>query len=185
MSTIVQTINELQANQKGVAAVVKQLQDNLNVICKATMLVVGQKASTTQDGQTQKLNNGSFLTHTEVMKLLEKKLHKPTMEDLKCVSQPPLLMEIFERHIRQGYKSPHFTLFNGRKESLVDFIRRFKGLALECYDKHDEYPLVEIYVNNIVLEYHVYLENLAINPFTKLIEVARKTSLLVKVQAKS
>lgn len=36
-------------------------------------------------------------------------------------------------------------------ESLVDFVRQLKDLALECYDERDEKLFVEICVNNIEL----------------------------------
>ena len=45
--------------------------------------------------------------------------------------------------------------------------------------------MIEICINNIVLEYRVYLENLNITQFTKLVEAARKTSLSVKAPVKA
>ena len=67
---------------------------------------------------------------------------------------------------------------------MVDFVIRFKDLALECYDEQDEGSLVEICINNIILDYMVYLENLNITQFTNLIEAARKTSISVKTLAR-
>ena len=58
-------------------------------------------------------------------------------------------------------------------------------MALECYDEQDEGTLVEICINNIIPEYKVYLENLNIMQFTKLIKVARKTFLSVKATVKA
>ena len=57
------------------------------------------------------------------------------------------------------------------------------NLTLECYDERKEGPLVEIYFNNILSDYKVYLENLDISQFSKLLEPAKKTSILVKVFA--
>ena len=58
-------------------------------------------------------------------------------------------------------------------------------MALECYDEQDEGTLVEMCINNIIPEYRVYLENLNITQFTKLIEATRKTSLSVKAPVKT
>ena len=67
---------------------------------------------------------------------------------------------------------------------MVDFVIRFKDLALECYDEQDEGSLVEICVNNIIPDYRVYLENLNITQFTKLIEATRRTFISVKTPAR-
>ncbi|KAH0992108.1 hypothetical protein GBA52_003591 [Prunus armeniaca] len=48
-------------------------------------------------------------------------------------------------------------------EDPVDFVHRFRDLALDCYDEKDEEALVEIYISNIVADYGVYLENIGIN----------------------
>ena len=70
-------------------------------------------------------------------------------------------------------------------EDLVDFVKKFRDLALDCYEEQDEQALVDICVNNIITEYGVYLENLSINRFSKLIEAARKTSASVKIASPS
>ncbi|BFG18248.1 hypothetical protein CerSpe_045220 [Prunus speciosa] len=68
-------------------------------------------------------------------------------------------------------------------ENPVDFVRRFRDLALDCYDEKDEESLVEICISNIVAEYRVYLENIGINQFSRLLEAVRKTSMSVKPAA--
>ncbi|CAL8175767.1 unnamed protein product [Prunus armeniaca] len=65
-------------------------------------------------------------------------------------------------------------------EDPVDFVRRFRDLALDCYDEKDEEALVEICISNIVADYRVYLENIGIRQFSRLLEVVRKTSMSVK-----
>ncbi|XP_024178185.1 uncharacterized protein LOC112184129 [Rosa chinensis] len=52
--------------------------------------------------------------------------------------------------------------------------------ALDCYDEKDEESLVEICINNILPEYRVYLENICITQFSRLIEAVRKTSMSIK-----
>ncbi|CAL9025182.1 unnamed protein product [Prunus brigantina] len=48
-------------------------------------------------------------------------------------------------------------------EDPVDFLRRFRDLALDCYDEKDKEALVEICISNIVADYRVYLENIGIS----------------------
>ncbi|XP_062021382.1 uncharacterized protein LOC133737940 [Rosa rugosa] len=67
-------------------------------------------------------------------------------------------------------------------ENLVDFVRRFRDLALDCYDEKGEQSLVEICVSNMLPEYRVYLENVGIAQFSGLMDAAKKTSLSVKAQ---
>ncbi|CAL9005340.1 unnamed protein product, partial [Prunus brigantina] len=55
-------------------------------------------------------------------------------------------------------------------EDPVDFVRRFQDLALDCYDEKDEEALVEICISNIVADYRVYLENIGISQFSRLLE---------------
>ncbi|KAI5343499.1 hypothetical protein L3X38_011375 [Prunus dulcis] len=65
-------------------------------------------------------------------------------------------------------------------EDPVDFVRRFRDLALDCYDEKDEDGLVEICISNIMADYRVYLENIGISQFSRLLEAVRKTSMSVK-----
>ncbi|CAL2270685.1 unnamed protein product [Prunus armeniaca] len=65
-------------------------------------------------------------------------------------------------------------------EDPVDFVRRFRDLALDCYDEKDEEALVEICISNIVADYRVYLENIGISQFSRLLEAVRKTTMSVK-----
>ncbi|CAL2240080.1 unnamed protein product [Prunus armeniaca] len=62
-------------------------------------------------------------------------------------------------------------------EDPVDFVRRFRDLALDCYDEKDEEALVKICINNIIADYRVYLENIGISQFSWLLEAVRKTSI--------
>ncbi|KAL6141772.1 hypothetical protein ACLB2K_060059 [Fragaria x ananassa] len=65
-------------------------------------------------------------------------------------------------------------------ENLVEFLRQFRDLALDCYDEKDEESLMEICIGNILPEYRVYLENIGITQFYRLIEAVRRTSMSVK-----
>ncbi|CAL8138363.1 unnamed protein product [Prunus armeniaca] len=66
-------------------------------------------------------------------------------------------------------------------EDPVDFVRKFQDLALDCYDEKDEEALVEICISNIMVDYRVYLENIGISQFSRLLEAVRKTSISVKL----
>ncbi|CAL2255873.1 unnamed protein product [Prunus armeniaca] len=66
-------------------------------------------------------------------------------------------------------------------ENPVDFVRRFRDLALDCYDEKDEEALVKVCISNIVAYYRVYMDNIGISQFSRLLEAVRKTSIAVKL----
>uniref|UniRef100_A0A2N9IAW3 Reverse transcriptase domain-containing protein n=1 Tax=Fagus sylvatica TaxID=28930 RepID=A0A2N9IAW3_FAGSY len=65
-------------------------------------------------------------------------------------------------------------------EGLLDFIKQFQDLALDCYVNHEERELIEICIDNMLPDYRAHLENLDIAQFTQLLQKARKTAALVK-----
>ena len=48
-------------------------------------------------------------------------------------------------------------------EDLMEYIKRFRYIALDCYDHCEERTLVEMCMTNMVREYRVVLENLDIS----------------------
>ncbi|EXB66332.1 hypothetical protein L484_008072 [Morus notabilis] len=68
-----------------------------------------------------------------------------------------------------------------RGEDLLNFVRRFCDLALDCYDENYKGALVDIRFNNIILDYCVHLENIGICKFSCLLKSARKIALSVRV----
>ena len=50
-------------------------------------------------------------------------------------------------------------------EDLIEYIKRFKDIALDYYDHYEEKTLVEMCVGNMIMEYRVVLENLEIFQF--------------------
>ena len=75
------------------------------------------------------------------------------------------------------------TLHNSKQkpsEGLLDFIRRFRDTALNCYGQYKEQELVEVCIDNMFLEYRAHLENLDIHQFAQLLQKARKTTLSAK-----
>ena len=48
-------------------------------------------------------------------------------------------------------------------EDLMEYIKRFRDIALDCYDHFEEKTLVEICMGNMIMEYKAVLENLEIS----------------------
>ena len=47
----------------------------------------------------------------------------------------------------------------------MEYIKRFKDIALDCYDHYKERMLVEMCMGNMIMEYRAVLENLEILQF--------------------
>ena len=47
----------------------------------------------------------------------------------------------------------------------MEYIKRFKDIALDCYDHCEERMLVEMCMTNMIREYMAVLENLEISQF--------------------
>ena len=50
-------------------------------------------------------------------------------------------------------------------KDLMEYIKRFKDITLDCYDHYKERTLVEMCMTNMIREYRVVLENLEISQF--------------------
>ena len=61
-------------------------------------------------------------------------------------------------------------------EDLMEYIKRFRDIALDCYDHCEEKMLVEMCMTNMIREYKAVLENLEISQFAQLLQKARKTA---------
>ena len=70
-------------------------------------------------------------------------------------------------------------------EGLLDYIQRFKDLSLICYNLVEEERLVDICIVGMLYEYRLYLENLQILSFTRLVEASRRTSMSMRKPIKS
>ena len=62
----------------------------------------------------------------------------------------------------------------------MEYIKRFRDIALDCYDHCEERTLVEMCMTNMIKEYRVVLENLEISQFAQLLQKARKIAQSVK-----
>ena len=65
-------------------------------------------------------------------------------------------------------------------EDLMEYIKRFRDIALDCYDHCEERTLVEMCMTNMIREYRTVLENLEISQFTQLLQKARKIAQFIK-----
>lgn len=54
-------------------------------------------------------------------------------------------------------------------EDLMEYIKRFRDIALDCYDRCEERTLVEMCMTNMIREYRAVLENLEISQFAQLL----------------
>ena len=61
-------------------------------------------------------------------------------------------------------------------EDLMEYIKRFRAIAFDCYDRCEERTLVEMCMTNMIREYRAILENLEISQFAQLLQKARKTA---------
>ena len=48
-------------------------------------------------------------------------------------------------------------------EDLMEYIKRFRDITLDCYDHCEERILVEMCITNMIREYRAVLENLEIS----------------------
>ena len=62
----------------------------------------------------------------------------------------------------------------------MEYIKRFRDIALDCYDHCEERILVEMCMTNMIKEYRTVLENLEISQFVQLLQKAKKIAQLVK-----
>lgn len=51
----------------------------------------------------------------------------------------------------------------------MEYIKRFRDIALDCYGHYEEKTLVEMCMDNMIMKYRVVLENLDIAQFTQLL----------------
>ena len=65
-------------------------------------------------------------------------------------------------------------------EDLMEYIKRFRDIAFDCYDYCEEKTLVEMCMGNMIMEHRVALENLEIFQFAQLLQKARKTGQSVR-----
>ena len=66
------------------------------------------------------------------------------------------------------------------REDLMEYIKRFRDIALDYYDHCEERTLIEMCMTNMIREFRAVLENLEISQFVQLLQKARKIAQSVK-----
>ena len=61
-------------------------------------------------------------------------------------------------------------------EDLMEYIKSFRNIELDCYDHCEEKTLVGICMGNMIKDYRAILENLEIFQFALLLRKAKKTA---------
>ena len=62
----------------------------------------------------------------------------------------------------------------------MEYTKRIRDIALDCYDHCEERTLVEMCMTNMIREFRAVLENLEISQFAQLLQKARKMAQSVK-----
>ena len=68
-------------------------------------------------------------------------------------------------------------------EDFMEYIKRFRDIALDCYDHYEEKMLVEMCMGNMIMQYRAALENLEVSQFLQLLQKARKMAQLVRLSS--
>ena len=77
------------------------------------------------------------------------------------------MVDVFCTKYFHGEEIVTFVTLQGTKqkngEDLMEYINRFRDIALDCYDHYEEKTLVEICMGNMIMEYIAILKNLKIS----------------------
>ena len=77
------------------------------------------------------------------------------------------MVDIFCIKYFHGEETVTFATLQGTKqnngEDLMEYIKSFRDIALDCYDHCEEKTLVEICMGNMIMEYIAILKNLKIS----------------------
>ena len=94
------------------------------------------------------------------------------------------MVDVFCTKYFHGEETVTFATLQATKqrngEDLMESIKRFRDIALDCYDHCEERTLVEMCMTNMIREFRVVLENLEISQFAQVLQKARKTAQSVK-----
>ena len=77
------------------------------------------------------------------------------------------MMDVFCTKYFHGEETVTLTTLQATKqrngENLIEYIKIFRDIALDCYDHCEERILVEMCITNMIREYRAVLENLEIS----------------------
>ena len=76
------------------------------------------------------------------------------------------MVDIFYSKYFHGEETITLAILQSRRqrsgEDLLEFIKRFRDIALDCDDHYKEKTLVEMCIGNMIMEYRAILKNLDI-----------------------
>ena len=83
------------------------------------------------------------------------------------------MVDVFYTKYFHGEETVTLVTLQGTKqrsgEELMKYIKRFRYIALDCYDHYEEKTLMEMCMGNMIMEYRAFLENLQISQFAHLL----------------
>ncbi|KAB2614617.1 hypothetical protein D8674_021205 [Pyrus ussuriensis x Pyrus communis] len=104
--------------------------------------------------------------------MLKNELHRSS-DDWKYVPKPPYLTNVLYMPYPKRYETPNLYFQHEERVTITQ---------LNNEDK-DEEAVVEICISNITADYMVYLENISISQFSRLLEVVKNTNLTNKKES--
>ena len=79
------------------------------------------------------------------------------------------MVDMFCTKYFRGEETVMLATLQGTKQknrkNLMEYSKRFKDIAINCYDHYEEKTLVEMCMGNMIMEYRAILENLEISQF--------------------
>jgi len=79
------------------------------------------------------------------------------------------MVDVFCSKYFHGEETVTLVTLQGTKqrngEDLIEYIKRFRGIAFDYYDHYEERTLVEMCMGNMIMEYQAVLKNLEISQF--------------------
>ena len=79
------------------------------------------------------------------------------------------MVDVFYTKYFHGEEIVTLATLQGTKQKnskdLMEYIKRFKDIALNCYDHCEEKTLVKMCMGNMIMEFRAVLENLEISQF--------------------
>ena len=98
------------------------------------------------------------------------------------------MVDVFCNKFFHGEETITLATLQGTKqrngEDHIKYNKRFKDIALDCYNHYEERTLVEMCIGNMIMEYRAVPKILKISQFAHLLQKARKTALSIKPSSK-
>ncbi|CAL2248228.1 unnamed protein product [Prunus armeniaca] len=119
---VVAAIHAMGETQKEMAKTIKELKSSIAKPSEENERLPQEEPVAARKSSEQK--EPSFVTHEDVIAMLEKKLSR-SQEDWKYLPQPPYPSSVLQQPYPKGYEAPNFVLFNGRNGSPKEHVNRF------------------------------------------------------------